>query len=97
MNLTDFNSLELSKKSDLVWEWGYYVATRKTGNHNVVLFLVSDFFAEVHITLADNKTEMIKGVSHADLHSDFIGAVKKDDPFIKAISSISKAPFTTAA
>ncbi|MCE3228879.1 MAG: hypothetical protein K0S32_3430 [Bacteroidetes bacterium] len=97
MTLSEFNNLEMSKKSDLVWEWGYFVSARKSGEHNIALFLIGDFFAEVFISISANKTEMINGLSHSQLHSDFIDAVKKDDPFIKAVSFFAKAPFTKAA
>jgi hypothetical protein len=97
MNLAEFNNLELDKKSDLVWEWGYFVTARKSGKYNIALFLIGDFFAEVHISITENKTEMINGVSNSELHKDFLEAVVKDDPFIKAVSYFSKAPFTRAA
>jgi hypothetical protein len=84
MTLHDFNTLELSKKSDLVWEWGYLIGSRKLNDHNIALFLVNDFLAEVYITLTDNKTTLINGISKNDLHPDFKNMLNPKDPFVKA-------------
>ncbi|MGZ4097953.1 MAG: hypothetical protein ACXVNM_03700, partial [Bacteroidia bacterium] len=76
-------TLQLNKKSDLVWEWGHYLASRKQEGYNIALFIIHDFFAEVHISLTDNKTIEIKGIAKDALHPAFVNALNHDDPFVK--------------
>ncbi|MGZ4098323.1 MAG: hypothetical protein ACXVNM_05560, partial [Bacteroidia bacterium] len=83
MLLTEFNTLQLNKKSDLVWEWGHYLTSRKHKGHNIALFIMHYFFAEVHISLINNKTTEIKGIAKDALHPDFVNALNHDDPFVK--------------
>lgn len=85
MTLSEFNHFDLNQKSDFVWEWGHYLTSRKTETHNIVLFLVNDFLAEVHIALTDNKTTDVIGILKTELHSDFKTLMNNDDPFIKAL------------
>lgn len=84
MTLSEFNTLEPKQKSDLVWEWGHYLTSRKNETHNIVLFLISDFFAEAHITLFENKTTLINGMDKSELHPDFQNILNHEDPFVKA-------------
>ncbi|MCW3077334.1 MAG: hypothetical protein JWO32_1943 [Bacteroidetes bacterium] len=84
MTLSEFNNFDLTQKSDLVWEWGHYLTSRKTETHNIVLFLVNDFLAEVHIGLTDHKTTHVKGISKTEIHPDFNTLLNNDDPFVKA-------------
>jgi hypothetical protein len=84
MNVVDFNTLELTKKADLVWEWGHYLTSTKVENFTIALFLTGNFFTEVYITPADNKTRDIKGVSKEDLDPGFKAILNYNDPFLKA-------------
>ncbi|MBA3665682.1 MAG: hypothetical protein H0W61_15970 [Bacteroidetes bacterium] len=83
MTLLEFNSFDLNQKSDLVWEWGHYLTSRKKEDLNIVLFLINDFFAEVHISTSDNKTTCIVGIARKELHEDFMTTLNHNDPFVK--------------
>lgn len=83
MTLAEFNILDLKHKSDHVWEWGHLLTSRKDETQNLVLFLVHDFFTEVHINLADNTTKEIRGLSKNELHPEYEKVLNNEDPFVK--------------
>lgn len=85
MNIRHFSSLNLQQKSDLIWEWGYLTARRTEGNHNIVLFLLGDFYAEVYIERTSHVTEKIQEVNLSDLHPDYLKNLSPDHPFYKLL------------
>lgn len=83
MTIEHFNTLSLSKKQEIVWEWGFYICNRRNPNHTVAVFLIGDFFTEVHISAPDNTTIDITAISNDQLSTEVILELK-DNPFIKA-------------
>jgi hypothetical protein len=87
MTQQEFHNLNLRQKGDVLWEWGYYLGSRKTDTNTVALFLINDFFCEVF--LSDSKTEDIQVVSSGQLHSDFMRLLDRNNPLTKlALSKI---------
>lgn len=87
MTLSEFNSLELSQKADLVWEWGHYLASRKDNKYNVALFLTGNFFAQVYISTDKNTTEKIEGVAAENLPAEMKALLNYNDPFLKVLTT----------
>jgi hypothetical protein len=85
MKHSEFNQLNHSQKSDIVWEWGYFITNRKEGKYNVVLFMVQDFFVEVYIDLSDNETESINGISAAEVQKELLLTIDQKHPMIQAL------------
>jgi len=83
MTLNEFNRMRLAQKSDLVWESAFYITNTRYGNYNAVIFALSDFFVEVFINVAGNKTELIKGISIDELHKDDLYSIPENNPFVK--------------
>jgi hypothetical protein len=55
MTITDFNQLELNKRCDLIWEWGFFLSRAKHGEVSRVLYSLNDYLVEVRYNLIDNK------------------------------------------
>jgi len=85
MTLTTFNNLNQKQRSDIVWDWAFYLSKRAEGDYNIVLFSINDFFAEVYINASNNITENILGISKKDLHRDFALSLNHNDPLVKAV------------
>lgn len=80
-----------------MWEWGHHLTSRKTGTHNIALFLVSNFFVEVHIRLTDNVTTNIIGFAKNELNENFKSLLNPNDPFLKAFLAKDSSSETKAA
>ncbi|MBI2721032.1 MAG: hypothetical protein HYX39_02540 [Bacteroidetes bacterium] len=83
MNLFEFNALDITKKSDFVWEWGHYLTSRKTQTHNLIIFAVNDFFAQVQVELATSITTQINGITKQDIPVEYLSALNPENPFVK--------------
>jgi hypothetical protein len=84
--LSNFKQLELQKKSELVWEWGFYLGNRKTPDHNILYFLLNDFFVEMQVRLSDNVTESINAA--AELDEDILSQLQYKRPLIKSARTL---------
>jgi len=60
MTLQEFNSQSLAKRSDLLYEWGFYISSHKGDGINTILYAIHDFFAELTISLLNNNVLEIK-------------------------------------
>jgi hypothetical protein len=74
MTLQEFNSQSLSTRSDLLYEWGFYISSHKGDGVNTVLYAINGFFAELTISLLNNNVLEIKAyesryLSHHDLET----------------------------
>jgi hypothetical protein len=89
MTLSEFNALDLERRCEAIWEWGFYLSRHKTETTNKVLYSLNGFFAEMIIRLEDSKIIDVSGFNNrevVELPSYFI---KSDNPFIKASSGKS--------
>jgi hypothetical protein len=85
MTLQEFNNLNMTKRSDLLWDWGYYVSERKTVTTKIVLFAFSNFFAEITFANGDEKTLDVQGLPALALHPDYSLTLREDNPFLRAV------------
>lgn len=83
MTLDFFNKLTLEQKAETVWEWGFFITNRKSGDDTVAVFLMSDFFVELHISSKSNETTEVKGLTKAGLKPEILSKLK-DNLFLKA-------------
>jgi hypothetical protein len=87
--LSNFKQLELQKKSELVWEWGFYLGNRKTSYNNILYFLLNDFFVEVQVRLSDNVTESIN--ARAELDEEILSQLQYKRPLIKSARTLHQS------
>lgn len=84
MTRPEFNNLSKSKRSDIVWDWGYIISDRKTDREKIVLFSISNFFAEIAFSLTDEHLTRITGLDKNELHPDYFINMSDDNPFFRA-------------
>jgi hypothetical protein len=60
MTLKEFNSLPLLTRSDLIYEWGYFISSHKSDGVNRVLYAINGYFAEETISLHNETVIDIK-------------------------------------
>jgi len=86
MTLAEFNALDLDRRCDAIWEWGFYISRNRTGKTNKVLYSLNGFFAEMIFQIEDNSIVDIvalKKVPEVEQTGYFI---QNDNPFIKAVA-----------
>jgi hypothetical protein len=86
--LSNFRQLELQKKSELIWEWGFYLGSIKTGDYNVVYFLLNNFFVEMQVRLSDNVTESIS--AEAELSQDILSQLQYRNPLAGSLHTLNR-------
>lgn len=86
MTLEQFKSLDLDKRIEAVWEWGFYVSRNKTENINKVLYSIHGFFAEMILNVEDNSILDVIGLEQAiELQREGF-FIKNTNPFLQIIS-----------
>lgn len=85
MTLLEFNALSLELRCDAIYEWGFFVSKHKTKDTNKVLYLLNEFFAEMTISLEDNKVLDVRGFTKKDFLREPTYPIAKDNPFIKTM------------
>jgi hypothetical protein len=91
MDFEDFNALEAERRENIVWEWAFLVAVKKSGRSGVKLYSYSDFFIEVSSDLVDNNTEEIKAFSKEEFlarHNDVV-RICGQSPFLKRLFPVA--------
>lgn len=83
MTLEQFNSLDLEKRTEAVWEWGFFVSRNKTESINKVLYAIHGFFAEMSLSLENNSVLEIKGIGKPDEIEQNSYFIPNNDPFIQ--------------
>jgi hypothetical protein len=86
MSYSDFNKLDLNRKSHLIWVWGYYIANRKRGDFNKVLFALEDFFVEVSLHLGIEHPDHIIALAPQFVRPEGYGLKASESIFLKGIS-----------
>lgn len=86
MTLEQFRSLDLDKRIEAVWEWGFYVSRNKTENINKVLYSIHGFFAEMILSLENNSILDVKGLEQSvELQKEGF-FIKNTNPFFQIIA-----------
>lgn len=83
MNLEEFNEMDLDRKCDAIWEWGFYVSRQKTNTINAVLYSMNGFFAEMIMRLEDNAIIDVVAIETITKTEEIGYFIKKDNPFAK--------------
>jgi hypothetical protein len=83
MNLREFNEMDLDRKCDAIWEWGFYVSRQKTNTINAVLYSINGFFAEMIMRLEDNTIIDVVAIETITKTEEIGYFIKKDNPFAK--------------
>jgi hypothetical protein len=63
MTIAEFNNFDHQKKSDTLWEWGYFITNHKIGNVSCAVFSLNDFFVELTLFIPANETISIVAVT----------------------------------
>lgn len=90
MTQIEFNNLSKSKRSDIVWDWGYIISDRKTDSEKIVLFSISNFFVEIAFSRTDEHLTRITGLDKSELHPDYLINISDDNPFFRAAAFLVK-------
>jgi hypothetical protein len=80
MTLTKFNALPIHQRSDMLWEWAYYITSIRTEKTNIIIFSMEDFFIKAEIALNGNKTLTIEAVTLEELEDQRM-KIMVTDPF----------------
>lgn len=83
MNLEEFREMDLDRRCDAIWEWGFYVSRQKTNTINAVLYSINGFFAEMILRLEDNAIIDVVAIETITKTEDIGYFIKKDNPFAK--------------
>lgn len=83
MNLKEFNDMDLDRKCDAIWEWGFYISRHRTNTINAVLYSMNGFFAEMILRLDNNKIIEVVAIENIPKTEEVGYFIKKDNPFAK--------------
>ena len=83
MKLEEFRAMDLDRRCDAIWEWGFYVSRQKTNTINAVLYSINGFFAEMILRLEDNAIIDVVAIETVTKTEDIGYFIKKDNPFAK--------------
>ncbi|MCW3072877.1 MAG: hypothetical protein JWO44_2767 [Bacteroidetes bacterium] len=97
MTISEFNNLSMSRRSDLIWEWGYLVTNHKTGDHNTIVFSFEDFFVEIGVFIPENRTLSIIAVQRKQLNPAILQKMKTSNPIFNRIISHLKRSASVVA
>lgn len=86
MTLAEFNALDLDKRCDAIWEWGFYVSQNKTAGLNKVLYSLNGFFAEMVLSLENNNILDVVAFDKIDTNGIPGYLIKNDNPFVRAVA-----------
>lgn len=83
MTLEQFNSLDLEKRTEAIWEWGFFVSRNKTETINNVLYSIHGFFAEMSLDVVNNSVLEIRGITKPDEIQQNSYFIRNNNPFIQ--------------
>jgi len=59
MDLFEFNTLPMQYQAQFTWDYGRFLATRKTDTHIVNLYYASKFYVEVYFSIRNKGVDKI--------------------------------------
>ena len=62
MTQSDFLSLGINARADLVWDTGEFVGARNYYGYYIVLYVLEGLYIEVWVFLANNKIEKVEPI-----------------------------------
>jgi hypothetical protein len=76
MDLSEFNKESRIRKAALVWEQGQFMAIRVTEKHNVVLYHMGSFFAEVWYDPDQVNISFIRGFNRSNCLESYLNLIE---------------------
>ena len=76
MELSEFNKEPRIRKAALVWERGQFLAIRGTERHNVVLYHMGSFFAEVWYDPGQVNISFIRGFNNSNCLESYLNLIE---------------------
>ena len=76
MELSEFNKESRTRKAALVWEQGQFLAIRVTERHNVVLYHMGSFFAEVWYDPGQVNISFIRGFNRSNCLESYLNLIE---------------------
>lgn len=76
MELSEFNKETRTTKAALVWEKGQFLAIRVTARHNVVLYHMGSFFAEVWYDPDQVNISFIRGFNSTNCLESYLNMIQ---------------------
>lgn len=76
MELSEFNKEPRINKASLVWEQGQFLAIRVTARHNVVLYHMGSFFAEVWYDPDQVNISFIRAFTHINCLESYLNLIE---------------------
>ena len=64
MDLFDFNTLPMQYQAQFTWDYGVFLATRKSGAHIINLYHTRKFYVEVHYSVRNEGVDMISSFTN---------------------------------
>lgn len=86
MTLAEFNALDLDRRCDAIWEWGFYISQNKTDKLNKVLYSLNGFFAEMVLSLENNNIVDVVGFDKTNKFGIPGYFIENDNPFVRAVA-----------
>ena len=83
MTLAEFSELDMDHRCEAIWEWGFYISRNKTDKINKVLYSLNGFFAEMVLSLEDNKIIEVNAFDKLDNSIKPGYFIKNDNPFVR--------------
>jgi hypothetical protein len=67
VTLNEFKRLERKQQTDATWQLGEQVAIRITDSHQILLWVIEDFYVELFYNYREGKVEKLKSFRNPDL------------------------------
>lgn len=78
MTASNFNRLNETVQTDIIWETGVFLARRSEGFHNILLFQLDGFYTEIYYHAHFNVIIKIKSFSNTDLLAPYLDKINLD-------------------
>lgn len=82
MTLQEFNAQPLATRSDLLYEWGFFINSHKSDGFNTVLYAINGFFAEEKILMLTNTVIEIKAYTGKQLSRNNLETIRTNKSFL---------------
>jgi hypothetical protein len=82
MTLQEFNTLPLSRKADILYEWGFFISNEKCTDVNKILYAINGYFAEEHISVITNQVIDIKAFTVKELSRKQLEIIRTKRSFL---------------
>ena len=82
MDLIDFNMLPMQYQAQFTWDYGVFLATRKSEAHIINLYHTKKFYVEVHYSMRNEGIDMIISFTNLEKLAPYLEQVSLKDILI---------------